>query len=32
MDELHGAGLIPVSLITWELTGNKPAYLDADDQ
>jgi hypothetical protein len=32
MDELHAAGLIPMSLITWELTGNKPGYLDAEDR
>jgi len=28
MEELDGAGLIPMSLITWELTGQRPAFLD----
>ena len=28
MDELHATGLIPMSLITWELTGNKPEFLE----
>jgi hypothetical protein len=28
MDELHSTGLIPMSLITWELTGNKPEILE----
>ena len=27
MDELDACGLIPMSLITWELTGEKPAFL-----
>jgi hypothetical protein len=27
MDELEGAGLIPMSLIEWELTGVKPGFL-----
>jgi hypothetical protein len=27
MDEFDAAGLIPASLIEWELTGQKPAYL-----
>jgi len=30
MDELHATGLIPMSLITWELTGNKPEILEGD--
>jgi hypothetical protein len=32
MDELHAAGLIPMSLISWELTGNKPAILEGEVQ
>jgi hypothetical protein len=28
MDEFDGAGLIPASLIEWELTGKKPAWLE----
>jgi hypothetical protein len=28
MDELHATGLIPMTLITWELTGNRPEMLD----
>jgi hypothetical protein len=27
MDELDACGLIPMSLIAWELTGAKPAFL-----
>ena len=29
MDEFDAAGLIPVSLVHWELTGEKPVVLDA---
>jgi hypothetical protein len=29
MEELDGAGLIPMSLIAWELTGERPAFLDS---
>jgi hypothetical protein len=29
MEELDSAGLIPMSLVTWELTGERPAFLDA---
>jgi len=32
MDELHAAGLIPMSLISWELTGEKPDVLEAEVQ
>jgi len=32
MDELHATGLIPMSLITWELTGNKPGILEGASQ
>ena len=28
MDEFDAAGLIPASLIEWELTGQKPAHLE----
>jgi hypothetical protein len=28
MEELEAAGLIPMSLVTWELTGERPAFLD----
>jgi hypothetical protein len=27
MDELDACGLIPMSLIAWELTGEKPRFL-----
>jgi uncharacterized protein (DUF885 family) len=27
MDELDGCGLIPMSLIAWELTGDRPSFL-----
>jgi hypothetical protein len=27
MDELDGCGLIPMSLIAWELTGERPPFL-----
>jgi uncharacterized protein (DUF885 family) len=29
MAEFNGAGQIPASLVRWELTGNRPAFLDA---
>ncbi len=32
MDELHGTGLIPMSLISWELTGEKPEILAGEMQ
>jgi len=32
MNELHATGLIPMSLITWELTGNKPEILEGMEQ
>ena len=28
MDEFDAAGLVPASLIEWELTGQKPAHLE----
>jgi uncharacterized protein (DUF885 family) len=32
MNELHGTGLIPMSLISWELTGEKPGVLEGEEQ
>ncbi len=32
MEDLERAGLIPMSLVTWELTGERPAFLDAADR
>jgi hypothetical protein len=29
MDEFDAAGLIPASLVEWELTGVRPAHLEA---
>jgi hypothetical protein len=27
MDDLDACGLVPMSLIAWEMTGEKPAFL-----
>ena len=32
MEEFEAAGLIPMSLITWELTGERPAFLEMRTQ